>query len=87
LTSCAIIIREACDGWKRTGGAYMKAMIDKTICTGCGTCVAICPEVFELQDDLAENILGENNELPVDYEETCREAAEACPVEAITIEE
>jgi ferredoxin len=87
LTSCAIIIREAYDGWKRTEGAYMKVVIDKNICTGCGTCVAICPEIFELQDDLAVNMLGENKELPVDYETVCRQAAEACPVEAITIEE
>jgi ferredoxin len=65
----------------------MKAIVDKTICTGCGSCVEICPEVFELQDDLAVNKLGEDRELPTDYEETCREAADACPVEAIIIEE
>jgi ferredoxin len=81
LTSGAIIIREAYAGWKRTEGAYMKVVIDKTICTGCGACVAICPAIFELQDDLAVKIRGENKELPVDYKETCRKAAETCPVE------
>ncbi len=64
----------------------MKVAIDETICTGCGTCVEICPEVFEIQDEVAVNILG-NKAILADYEESCREAAEACPVEAITIEE
>jgi ferredoxin len=65
----------------------MKAIVDENICTGCGTCVEICPEVFELQDDHAVNILGNDKTIPADYEETCREAAEACPVEAIIIGE
>jgi ferredoxin len=65
----------------------MKAIVDEDICTGCGTCEEICPEIFELQDDHAVNKLGGDKKLPADYEEACRQAAEACPAEAITIEE
>lgn len=65
----------------------MKAIVDENTCTGCGTCAEICPEVFELQNDVAVNILGNDKTIPADYEETCREAAESCPVEAITLEE
>ncbi len=32
----------------------MKAKVDAELCTGCGPCVDICPEVFELGDDIAE---------------------------------
>jgi len=29
----------------------MKVSIDKSKCIMCGSCVAICPEVFEMKDD------------------------------------
>ena len=31
----------------------MKAMVNKDTCTGCGICVDICPEVFEIGDEIA----------------------------------
>jgi len=61
----------------------MNAMVDKDKCTGCGLCADICPDVFELVDDLAAVIV---DEVPSAAEEACREAASNCPVEAITIE-
>jgi ferredoxin len=62
----------------------MKAIVDKETCTGCGLCEEACPEVFQLGDDVAEVIVGE---IPPDAEESARQAAEECPVEAITIQE
>ncbi|MCE5328371.1 MAG: ferredoxin [Planctomycetaceae bacterium] len=54
-------------------------------CTGCGVCVDICPEVFELGDDGLATVISEPaNE---DIEATCMEAAETCPSEAIQIDE
>jgi len=62
----------------------MKVKVDEELCTGCGACADICPEVFDLQDDVAK-VLAED--APADLEESVREAAESCPVEAITTEE
>ncbi len=62
----------------------MKAIVDQDECTGCELCVQTCPEVFEMQDDLA---VVKANEVPADAEETCRQAVEECPVECISIEE
>lgn len=62
----------------------MKAIVDADACTGCGTCVDACPEVFELNDDDVAEVIA--NPVPKEAAEACREAAEACPVEAITIE-
>ncbi|MCD7894609.1 MAG: ferredoxin [Erysipelotrichaceae bacterium] len=53
-------------------------------CIGCGTCAAICPDVFDLNaDGLAENIIGD---IPDELMDSAKEAAESCPVEAIVEE-
>jgi ferredoxin len=62
----------------------MKAIVDQEECTGCGLCTETCPEVFELSDDVASVIV---DEVPEDAIDTCKQAAEDCPVEAISIEE
>lgn len=59
----------------------MKIEVNKDLCIGCGSCVAIDPDTFEFNDDgLAE---AKTEEIT----EAAREAAEACPVDAISIEE
>ena len=62
----------------------MKAIVDLDLCTGCGLCVDTCPAVFEMDDAVAK-VLVEN--VPENALDTCREAADNCPVEAIKIEE
>jgi len=44
----------------------------------------MCPEVFDLRDDVSVVLV---DEVPQDLADTVREAAEACPVEAIIVEE
>ena len=62
----------------------MKVRVDKEACVGDETCISICPEVFKMEDDVATTTM---EDVPPDLQDTCREAADACPVEAITIEE
>jgi ferredoxin len=62
----------------------MKAIVNQDECTGCELCVQTCPEVFEMQDDLA---VVKVDTVPADAEETCRQAVEECPVECISLEE
>ncbi|MBN1384892.1 MAG: ferredoxin [Elusimicrobia bacterium] len=61
----------------------MKAVIDKDLCTGCGLCCDTCPDVFEMQDTVA---VVKGSEIPAASEETAKQAAADCPVEAIKIE-
>lgn len=62
----------------------MKVTVDEETCIGCEVCVDTCPEVFEMADDKAR---AKANEVPRDVIESCREAAENCPVEAIQIKD
>lgn len=59
----------------------MKMKVDKNICIGCGACAAICPEIFDIDDDglaVAKDIII-NEELIDD----AQDAFEGCPVSAI----
>ena len=59
----------------------MKLKVDKDICIGCGACQAICPDVFEIDEDgLAKVITDEINEEIID---DAVDAKEGCPVDAI----
>ena len=52
-------------------------------CISCERCVEVCPEVFEMGAELAEVKL---EEVPPDLENSVRQSADECPVEAIIIE-
>ena len=62
----------------------MRAYVDQDTCTGCGKCEDICPEVFELAADVAEVIV---DEVPPEAEDAAVDAADGCPVEAISIQD
>lgn len=55
--------------------------VDKECCIGCGSCVAICPELFELGED------GKSKTKKEEIEEVgcAQQAAEACPASCITV--
>lgn len=62
----------------------MYAEVDKDTCIGCGACPDICPEVFKMEDDgLA---IAYKNPVPSELENSAKEAADGCPVDAIHID-
>jgi len=73
----------------------MKVKIDHEECIACGACYADCPDFFE-EDDEGMSIVVEAyrvggdlvvGEVPEDQADCVREAADACPVECISVEE
>ncbi len=62
----------------------MRVRVDEDACVGDGSCVSICPEIFEMEGEVAKTKM---DEVTKELEASCREAADVCPVEAIIIEE
>jgi len=59
----------------------MKASVDRGKCIGCGLCTSICGDVFELKNGksfVKKNAKIKGNEAKI------KEAAESCPVQAIS---
>ncbi len=68
----------------------MKVSIDKTKCAVCGSCVAICPEVFEIRDDGVVDVKAEYQGVDITdpvLQDKIRQAVDACPAMAIVVEE
>lgn len=55
--------------------------VNKDLCIGCGACQAVCPEVFEIEDDGLATVIVE--EIPEDVSEDAIDAKEGCPTNAI----
>ena len=60
----------------------MKISIDDT-CTACGLCCDTCPEVFDMGDVIAEVT---TDDISDDLISSVEQAAEDCPVGAISID-
>jgi len=61
----------------------MRAFVDKDTCIGCGLCPQICPDVFKME---GEKAVVYTDPVPSEVEELAIEAADQCPVNAITVE-
>lgn len=54
--------------------------VDPNICISCGTCIDMCPEIYDWDDEGKAEVVDEVSD---DLEECAQEALESCPVEAI----
>lgn len=63
----------------------MKAFVDQETCISCGMCVSTCNEVFEFNEDGKAE--AQVDVVPPELEEDARQAADGCPVDAISVSE
>lgn len=59
----------------------MEIFVDPDICISCGTCIDICPDVFDWDD--SGKACNQVEEVPPGLEGCAREGLENCPVDAI----
>jgi ferredoxin len=70
-----------------------KVIQQRDKCIGCGTCVAVCPDFWQMGNDGkstlkgAKDAGGDKFELEVQAVGCNKEAASSCPVQVITVEE
>ncbi len=62
----------------------MKAEVDEDLCIASMSCETTCPEVFKVVGGISR---VQVDVVPPEAQERCRQAAEDCPVNAITITE
>lgn len=56
--------------------------VDATTCIGCGTCPALCPRTFSINENGIAFVVNPSGESKAEIQE----AIDACPVEAISWE-
>ena len=62
----------------------MKVSVDFNVCASTGSCVQVCPEVFEVRADGYLYVINENP--GDDLRDKVEQAADLCPTAAITVE-
>lgn len=62
----------------------LKFWVDRNLCIGAATCIAVAPKTFVLDEEAKAVIL---ETAPSDDDNTIIEAAKACPVAAIIVED
>jgi len=61
----------------------VRVSVDEDRCQGHARCWAICPEVFDLDDEGHAVVV--QPDVPAELEARAREAADNCPERAITV--
>ncbi len=57
-----------------------KAKVNEELCIGCGTCEAMCPTVFKVEDGKSHVISDDCGDCD------CQSVMDSCPVSAISME-
>lgn len=65
-------------------GRFMTVKINKELCIGCGSCVSLCDDVFELSEE-GKSQVKEGADLEKNAD-CIDQAAISCPVQAIEVE-
>lgn len=71
----------------------MKIIIERNKCIGCGSCVQVCPKIFEMKEDGRAGLKKERTKkgrsskevLGMEAQGCAEEAAKVCPVQCIII--
>ena len=63
----------------------MKVHVNENLCSGSGLCVDTCPAVFQLKENGIS--IANVEQVPTEFQQGCRKAADNCPSGAISIEE
>ncbi|ASR35522.1 ferredoxin [Prauserella marina] len=64
----------------------MKVRVDEDKCCGFAACLSTAPELFDIDDDQIAVVLVDG-EVPERLHGCARDAAQACPTDAIVVEE
>jgi len=65
----------------------MKIKINQEDCIGCGSCSAVCPDVFDMNQENKAIVKDTDTDYGETNQECAKEAADICPVQVIKIEE
>jgi ferredoxin len=57
-----------------------KPIVNEELCIGCGTCEALCPKIFKIEDGKSKVIAEDCGDCD------CGEVVSSCPVNAISLE-
>lgn len=53
--------------------------VNHDLCIGCGACVALCPNVFTMNNEGKSDVISQEDT------DCAKNAADSCPVQAITV--
>lgn len=70
----------------------MKIKVERPKCISCGSCAAVCPQFFEIEDGGLAHLKNSkkdadgNEELEIEAPGCAKDAVEVCPVQIIKVE-
>lgn len=69
----------------------MQTKIERETCVGCGNCYAICPELYDCDEEGIAFCHIDNNEMskkiPKELEKIAKDCLECCPTQSVIVKE